>query len=70
MSPLKHVTEHRCSNCGENVRIDRALTVQQNGRVLAMFCENCQKATKLQVTLKRQKGEKEWEYYQFFPLEA
>lgn len=60
--------EHKCSNCGERTRVDRALTVTTKGRQVAVICETCQKAKKIQITLQR--GGDGWEFFQYFPVEA
>jgi len=62
--------QRQCSNCGELAQVDRALTLQQQGRVIAVLCEGCQQARKIQVTIYRATPTAPWQFLQFFPLEA
>lgn len=70
----KKITDgsHReCSNCMKSTSIDRALVLQQQGRVIAVLCEECLQAKKMQITLCRASNvASNLEYYQYFPLEA
>ena len=60
--------QRKCSNCGELAHVDRALILQQQGRVIAVLCEDCQQAKKVQITIHRDPTD--WKFFQFFPLEA
>ena len=61
-------SERACSNCNRPTRLDRALTVQKNGRLITVICEDCQQAQKIQITLDR--PQQQWQFYQYFPVEA
>jgi RNase P subunit RPR2 len=63
-------SERVCNNCNKPTRLDRALTVQKNGRLVAVICEGCQQAQKIQVTLDKPAVNQQWEFYQYFPVEA
>ena len=70
--PKKTITtgnERECSNCGKSARLDRSLTVQEGGRVVAVICEACQQARKIQITLNKDK-QQHWEFSQYFPVEG
>jgi hypothetical protein len=63
--------QRECSNCMKPTSIDRALILQQQGRVIAVLCEECLQVKKMQITLCRASNlASALEYYQYFPLEA
>ena len=45
------------------------LTVNTNNKIIAKICPECQRATKVQITLERDEKDS-WTYYQYFPVEA
>lgn len=58
-----------CSNCEGPTKLSHALVVQQGGRVIAVVCDTCQKAQKVQITFaKSDRGS--WDFFQYFPLEG
>lgn len=57
-----------CSNCQKETRLSHALTVQQGGRVIAVICDSCQQAKKIQVTFEQKK--EGWTFLQYFPVET
>ena len=74
MSPQKTTkkkangSERSCSNCNKQVKIGNALTVTNHGRLVAVICDACQQAKKIQLTLT--KDHDFWAFEQYFPLEG
>jgi hypothetical protein len=60
--------KRKCSNCQKETRLSHALVVQHGGRVIAVICDGCQQAKKVQVTFEKTK--KGWKFFQYFPLEG
>jgi len=60
--------DHKCDNCQRNAHLGKAVTVQQGGRVVAVLCEDCQQAKKINITLTRKMLN--WEFSQYFPVEV
>ena len=59
----------KCSNCNEPAPIHQMLSISAHNRTVGLICPTCQQAKKIQVTLVRDnKGE--WQYFQYFPVEA
>jgi RNase P subunit RPR2 len=61
-----------CSNCRKPIlmsQASQALILRQGEKTVAAICPECQRAKKIQLTLKRISGEA-WEYYQLFPVET
>lgn len=60
--------ERPCSNCAKATRLDQALVINDKGRLIAVICEECQQAKKIQLTLVKKK--QQWSFYQYFPVEV
>lgn len=58
----------KCNNCGEETRIERALAIYAQNRLVAIICPNCQQAQKIQLTLTKE--DTQWKFIQYFPVEA
>lgn len=59
----------KCSNCPETAPVHQMLSIIANNRTVGHICPACQQAKKIQITLaKDKKGQ--WQYYQYFPVEA
>lgn len=63
------MNQAQCSNCGEHAPYDDMLIVLAGTRTTALICPACQRAKKIQITLRRGKNN-QWEYYQYFPVET
>lgn len=60
--------ERPCSNCNKSTRLDQALVINSNSRLVTVICPACQQAKKIQITLALKRGQ--WKFAQYFPLEA
>jgi protein-arginine kinase activator protein McsA len=58
-----------CSNCNEPAPIHQMLQISAHNRTVGLICPTCQQAKKIQVTLVRD-TQGDWEYFQYFPVEA
>lgn len=68
MGKITNGNERPCSNCQKDAKLSHALTVTNHGRLVAVLCEECQRAQKIQLTFAKEKNQ--WGFTQYFPLES